>query len=265
MGYYGMALGAATLVGYGISGTLVSVSGYNLVFYTGALLLLVGVFLASWMPRVTAPAGTGTQASFQKSSRKVADLVKRRGLIVSYCSIFAQYFTFGGLVTLLPLYLKGFGMSAFHFGMLLTVFVIVFILFQLPTGSLSDRTGRKLPITIGLCLCVGVFVLLPLCETFIALSMVMALYGVVYALIFPSSSALLADNTSAEERGTATGIFHALLTGGVALGAPIIGWTAGQTTIELGLMISGAVALAAVVAVITAWRMETRPQASQEL
>ena len=51
MGYYGMSIGTATLVGYGLSSALVSGSGYNLVFYVGALLLLVGVFLALLLPR----------------------------------------------------------------------------------------------------------------------------------------------------------------------------------------------------------------------
>ncbi len=250
MGYYGMSLGAATLVGYGLSGALVSVSGYNLVFYVGALLSLVGVFVALLMPRERALAGIGTKASFQKSLKKVSELVRRRGLIACYCSIFAQYFTFGGVVTLLPLYVKGLGMSVLHVGMLFTAFAIVFVLLQFPSGSLSDKMGRKLPTTIGLCLCVSTLAVLPTSETFVTLCLLMSLYGVAYALIFPSISALLADHTSAEEHGTATGIFHALLTLGVALGAPVMGWIAGQTTIEFGLTVSGVAAILAMIVVL---------------
>jgi len=77
----------------------------------------------------------------------------------------------------------------------------------------------------------------------------MVLYGASFALIFPSTSALLADHSSAEEYGTATGIFHALLTSGVAIGAPVIGWVAGQTTIGFGLIISGLAAILALIVV----------------
>ncbi len=90
-------------------------------------------------------ANFGMKASSQKGLKKVSELVRRRGLIASYCSIFALYFTFGGVVTLLPLYVKGLGMGAFHVGLLLAAFAIVFILLQFPSGFLSDKVGRKLP------------------------------------------------------------------------------------------------------------------------
>ena len=250
MAYYGMAIGTATLVGYGLSSALVSTSGYNLVFYTGALLVVVGVVLAWLMPRERVSASVTTEASFQNSLRKVYELVRRRGLRAAYSSIFAFYFTFGGVVTLLPLHVKGLGMSAFHVGLSLAAFSLTFILLLLASGSFSDRIGRKVPSSVGLCLCAATMVLLPASQTFVFLVMVMVLYGAAFALIFPSTSALVADHTTVEEYGTATGIFHAMLTLGVAIGAPVIGWVAGQTTIGLGLIMSGALALLALIAVL---------------
>ncbi len=63
----------------------------------------------------------------------------------------------------------------------------------------------------------------------------MALYGTAYGMLFPSISALVADHTILEERGMATGMFHALLTAGVAVGAPIMGWIGEIMRAELGL------------------------------
>ncbi len=250
MGYYGMAIGTATLVGYGLSSALVAASGYNLVFYMGAGLLLAGVFLSLLMPRERVSAGISTEATFQNGLKKVSELVRRRGLTASYCSIFAWYFTFGGVVTLLPLHVKELGMEAFHVGLLLATFSITFILLQLVSGSFSDRMGRKLPASAGLCLGAIALAVLSTSETFLALLAIMVLYGAAFALVFPSASALLADHTSAEEYGTATGIFHALLTSGVAVGAPVIGWVAGLTTISFGLIVSGVVAILAMIVVV---------------
>jgi len=247
MGYYGMAIGIATLVGFGLSGALVSASGYNLVFYIGALLLLVGVILAWLMPRERVSVSISPGAPFQRTLRKVYELVRRRGLSASYSTIFAFYFTFGGVVTLLPLHVKGLGMTAFHIGLSLASFSLTFILLQVTSGSFSDRIGRKVPASVGLCLCAITMVLLSVSHTFTVLLAVMVLYGAAFALIFPSTSALLADHSSAEEYGTATGIFHALLTSGVAIGAPVIGWVAGQTTIGFGLIISGIAAILALI------------------
>jgi len=250
MGFYGMAIGTATLVGYGLSSVLASASGYNLIFYTGAALLLVGAVLAWSMPRDKVISNTHPEAPSHRSLRNIAQLVRRRGLSAAYCAIFAFYITFGGVVTLLPLYVKGLGMGAFHVGMSLAAFSLTFILLQLASGSLSDRAGRKVPVTAGLCLSTVIMVLLPASQTFMSLLAVMVLYGGAYALIFPSASALVADHTSAGEYGTATGIFHALLTSGVAIGAPVIGWIAGQTTIGFGLTVSGGIAILAAIVVL---------------
>ena len=251
MGFYGMAIGTATLVGYSLSGTLVSVSGYNVVFYTGTLLLMVGVVLAWLMPRDGNISSTRSEATVHSSLRNIAPLVRRKGLSAAYSAIFTFYITFGGVVTLLPIYVKGLGMNAFHVGMSLAAFSFVFILLQLASGSFSDRIGRKLPMTAGLCLtAIIIMVLLPASQTFVALLAVMALYGAAYALIFPSASAMIADHTSAGEYGIASGMFHALLTAGVAIGAPLIGWIAGETSIGLGLIVSGGLAILAAIVVL---------------
>ena len=159
----------------------------------------------------------------------------RKGLTIAYSSIFAQYFSFGGVVTLLPLYVKSLGMEAFHVGMLLATFAVMFILLQFPSGVLSDRTGRLIPTALGLLLGIVSLVALPFLSTFLLLLAAMVLYGTAYGLLFPSVSALVAERTVPEERGLATGIFHALLTAGVAIGAPVMGWVGEVWGVRLGL------------------------------
>jgi MFS family permease len=249
MSFYGMAMGMATLVGYGLSGVMASRLGYGFVFYFGSAALLLGVLLAIVMPRVKAPAAA-LKTSLSHDMKKIGGLLRRRGLVTSYCSIFAQYFAFGGVVTLLPLYVKGLGMEAFHVGMLLATFAIVFTLLQFFGGAIADRVGRQIPITSGLGLCVVSLVAMPALGTFALLAVIMALYGAAYALLFPSISALVADYTMPEERGRATGIFHSLLTAGVAIGAPLMGWVAHFVGIELGLALCSS---AAALALIIAW------------
>jgi len=159
----------------------------------------------------------------------------------SYCSIFAQYFTFGGVVTLLPLYVKSLGMEALHVGMLMAAFAVAFIVVQFPCGTISDKVGRLTPTIAGLSLGAVSVAILPLLATFPLLALAMGLYGVAYGLLFPSISALLTDQTAPEERGIATGLFHALLTAGVAIGAPIMGGVGGAIGIEPGLGLSSVI------------------------
>ncbi|MCS7286359.1 MAG: MFS transporter [Anaerolineae bacterium] len=236
MGFYGAALALASLIGYGLSGILASRLGYKAVFYFGSALLFLGGILALAMPRGKPIARP--EVVVGEELRKIGSLLKRRGLIISYCSVFAQYFAFGSVVTLLPLYVKGLGMEAFQVAMLLATFTIAFIFLQLPSGFLSDKVGRWIPVVAGLSLSVVSLVALPTLKTFTSLAAVMALYGMAYSLLFPSISALITDYTDHGEQGLATGIFHALLTAGVGFGAPFMGWVAELTGIELGLALS---------------------------
>ena len=123
-------------------------------------------------------------------------MFKKRGLIAGYSAIFAQYFTFGGVVTLLPLYVETLGMEAFHVGMLMVAFAIMFVILQLPAGALSDRLGRLGLMAAGLSLGIVALVLMPSVTAFPLLVVVMAVYGVAYGTIFPSVSAMVADQTA---------------------------------------------------------------------
>jgi MFS family permease len=251
MAVYGMSLAAATLVGYGLSGFIAHRLGYEVVFYIGSGMLVGGVVLSLFLPgnnrrepaEIRRPLGEGWQ--------EVAGLFRRRELIGPYCAVFAQYFTFGGVVTLLPLHIKNLGMEAVHVGMLLATFAVTFIILQIPVGNLSDRMGRLGPTAVGLALGIMALVLMPSVTAFAWLVVIMALYGVAYGTIFPSISAMVTDHTSSRERGMATGVFHALLTAGVAVGAPVMGWVGGTLGVQSGIILSaGVMVLALVVAII---------------
>jgi len=254
MGFYGISLASATLVGYGVSGILVSRLGYKALFFFGALVLVIGAALGSLLPGNRQKGSVTIRASSGGGLGKAKDLLSRRGLIVSYCSIFAQYFTFGGVVTLLPLYVRGLGMGAFQVGMLLATFSLMFIIVQFPSGVFSDRAGRLVPTITGLSLGIVSLIFLPLLGTFPLLAAVMALYGVAYGMLLPSISALLVDNTIPEERGMATGIFHALLTAGVAIGAPVMGWIGGVVGVKLGLALSPGIMVLGLAVALRAFR-----------
>jgi MFS family permease len=251
MGLYGISLAIATLVGYGLSGVFTSHLGYKSVFYFGAALLLIGMLLTFIMPTGKANTIGEARTPIKEQLIKIGKLLRRRGLITSYCSIFATYFAFGSIVTLLPLHVKNLGMEAFHVGMLLTIFVAMFILFQFPSGIISDRVGRWIPTTTGLSFGVISLAILPQLGSFPSLAMIMALYGAGYAMIFPSVSALVADYAAPEERGMATGIFHALLTAGVAVGAPVVGWIAGLAEIGVGLAFASGILALVLIMILT--------------
>jgi MFS family permease len=207
----------------------------------GSGLLVIGALLvvAIRVPgRGAAVAGSSKTLPGQ-TSKALLSLFRRRGLIGPYVTIFAQYFSFGGVVTVLPVYIKEFGLESFHVGMMLAAFAVMFIIVQVPVGNMCDRRGRRGLSLIGIVLGITALALLPFFQTFAILAACTSLYGIAYGFIFPSTTAMLGDVTSPEERGLATGVFHALLTAGVAAGAPVMGWVAGIAGAPAGLGLSG--------------------------
>jgi MFS family permease len=255
MGFYGLSLAAANLTGFGLSGVIVSRLGYEALFLFGAIMLAIGAVIALSLPKAKSHEGSIQKTSYRQDYQKIKGLLRKGGLFVSYSSIFAQYFVFGGVVTLLPLYVRNLGMDAFHVGMLLTMFTVVFIALQFPSGTLSDRIGRLKLVYAGLSLGTVSLIILPFITTFSMIVVVMALYGAAFGMLFPSVSALVADHAVRDERGMATGLFHALLTAGVAIGAPVMGGIGSIIGIELALALSPVIlAIALAVALVISHR-----------
>ncbi|MFC2033584.1 MFS transporter [Chloroflexota bacterium] len=250
MSFYGMSIAAATLVGYGLSGVIVSRLGYKVLFLIGTAILTVGAVISMLLPGGGARDTNAFESQHDGYFQKAKELLKRKGLAISYGSVFAHYFAFGGVVTLLPLYVKSLGMEALHVGILMAIFSVFFIVSQFPAGVIADKTGRFVPVITGLTLSIVALVVMSSVTALPLLAAVMALYGAAFGLLFPAISALIADNTRSEERGVASGIFHALLTAGVAIGAPIIGWAGGTLGVETGMVLSSGIILLALLFVL---------------
>ena len=208
-------------------------------------MLILGVILSLYLPRTKKTAEASSEISVAGGWAKVRELLAKRELVIAYTAIFAQYFTFGGVVTLLPLHVRGLGMEALHVGMLLAVFAVVFLILQLPVGILSDRLGRLRPIMAGMGLSAFALVVMSTVSSFSMLVIAMALYGIAYGTLFPSISAVVVDSSTSGERGMATGIFHALLTLGVGFGAPVMGWLGGMAGVKSGLLLTSVIMVAA--------------------
>ena len=121
-----------------------------------------------------------------------------------------------------------------------------------PLTRYSDRRGRIGPLGVGLLL-VGLGLLtlaLGLARSLLALGMVA--FGLGFGLLFPSASALVVEATEPVERGSAFGLFYALYSVGVILGAILSGYLAewAGTASTLPFLLSGLLAAAAGAAIL---------------
>ncbi len=198
-------------------------------------MLLGGIMLALSLPQ-RFPTDSGDRTT-GRAVRSVMSLLFDRNLLFPYGAVFAQYVSFGCIVAILPIHMSDIGLEALHVGMFLATISAVFMFWQLAMGRLSDRYDRVLPATLGLGIVVLCLILLPLPSQFSHLLVIAGFIGIGFGLVFPSICAMVVDRSRPGEQGRAMGVFHALLTAGVALGAPIGGALGSLFSIDIALLV----------------------------
>jgi len=91
------------------------------------------------------------------------------------------------------------------------LFNVVSVLFAIPIGKISDRTGRDKLIAIGFLIYAVVYFLFGRYNSISVFVMLFVLYGFYSALTDVSQKAMVSDMVSKELKGTAYGIYHAVL------------------------------------------------------
>jgi len=150
----------------------------------------------------------------------------RRNLFLLAFALVVVMLGFGMVIPVLPFYIQRFGASGSAFGALVALGSLTEFLFGPIWGSLSDRTGRK-PI-----LMVGIFgyglsmLLFGLSTSLWMLFASRALSGVLSSATLSTAMAYIGDSTSDKERGGGMGLLGAAAGAGTIIGPGIGGWLA---------------------------------------
>jgi MFS family permease len=152
----------------------------------------------------------------QGSVRRV---LHNRRLLLAYASAFFWMFGLGTLLVFLPLSGQLWGFTSMRVGLLFASFALAATLIQAsPLGRLSDRWGREPTILFALALVALALLLLSWLNQWGTLMAGMFLYGIGFGFLFPAMSALIADETELQTRGTASGMFTAAFSLGTIAG-----------------------------------------------
>lgn len=125
-------------------------------------------------------------------------------------------------------------LSDYNFGnipaltvLLYVFFNIVYAIFALPSGMLSDKIGRKKVLIMGYLVFALTCASFAFFNSLIALIILFALYGLFYAMIEGNQRAFASDFAPENLRGSALGAFHTCIGIGTLIGSVIAGmlWT----------------------------------------
>lgn len=145
------------------------------------------------------------------------------------------------LPPVIPLLVADFDITYAQAGLLLTVFFVMYSVFQLPAGLVADRIGKKRLLVLGLAGMAGSLVLASAAGSYEALLAAQALGGISGSTYHPTGMSLVSDLESGATEGKAMGVFGfggMLGVAGAPLGvggvAAVFGWRAALVAAAAG-------------------------------
>jgi len=252
-------LSSATAIGRAaapfLGGYILFLTDYS--FYT--LYLAVGIagvtafaitllFLAERKNVAAAPVATvnATRQVFRGWLR----LAKNRGvLFVSFIQA-SQYYVFGAVEFFLVGYLgEVVGLDAFSIGVIMGSQIVALIIARPFMGRISDKTSRRIPITVGSVFSCLILLAVPFTTQFPILLLLSVAYGVGFAAVISSTSPLISEIVPSSLIGASMGFLSTMMDVGQTLGPIVSGVILASNlqyvglfaSLSLILMISGVV------------------------
>jgi MFS family permease len=106
-------------------------------------------------------------------------------------------------------------------GVIITSIIGVAIFARPYLGRISDRTGRRIPIVVGLIVSGLPLLIIPFTRDFWSLLVLAVIYGVGFAAVTAAASALITELVPRDTVGTSMGFFDTVMDVGQTIG-PII-------------------------------------------
>lgn len=247
---------SATMVGRAlaptIGGTAYETGGYVSVYLIAGAAGILALAAAFWFFRKPGDTQENAFARTKQNEavkvsffKKLWSLLRYRPLLLVGILDGCVYFAYGAFEMTFPLYAKQLGMNAGEIGLLLGMQLAGIILFKPLFGRASDRLGRLPMMVAGLLACALSFFLLAVLKSTIAIIPLILIYGLGFALITASTSALAADVAQKGQLGGSLGVLSTLMDVGQTIGPPVIGsisdaysYTAGIETLGVVLLLA---------------------------
>jgi MFS family permease len=232
MGLFGLAPAVGLAVGPFLGGEMVRVLGFGPTFATTAAIEAVALALAWTLPETRGSAAPGATPAGVRPAASGGGLGRLAWRWFSPAAIYpaglllALYFSYGGLVSFLPLFTERRALG--NPGLFFTVVAVASVVVRGPAGELADRIGRRAVVAPALALAAASLFWLGLAGSPTALVGAAALYGLGFGAGQPALLAMTADRARAEERGRAMGTFYTAWELGISGGSIVLGLVAAR-------------------------------------
>jgi MFS family permease len=226
---------SATSVGRGLAPFLGGYILYVTDYSYQTLYLAVGIagvtafattllFLAEKRETAPAPELVYSEGGFRRMLQGWSDLFKHRSVMVVSLVQAAQYYAYGAVEYFLSGYLKdNVLLDPFLIGTVMGSQIVAVIVAKPFIGRASDKFGRRTPIIAGSLVCGIALLPISFISDFPAILLLSVLYGLGFAAVTASTSALVSELVRKELVGTSMGFLDTLMDVGQTIGLVISG------------------------------------------
>ncbi|WP_100012206.1 MFS transporter [Lentibacillus sediminis] len=220
MAITGAAIGIAAIIGPAVGGIMAARAQIDYVFILVAVLFLISsVLIVLFVEESFAPVNRKGIAF-----RHIIPLMKHPLLLQASLAAFGLMISNGTLAFALPLKVSEIGLDSATTGMLLSTFgIVAIIIFLTPANRMYEKFRPIHLVITGLTIIGSVHLLLNFIEVLWLSVVLMVIYGIGFALVFPSMNQIVSDVSSKVDRGKAYGIFYAFFSLGSVAGSAISG------------------------------------------
>lgn len=256
----GLAMGLNEFAGYfAVAGSALATgyiaSNYGLrpePFYLGIAYVFIGLLMSIFVIKETLGHAIFEAKNHSKSENNffsqkeifIETSFKNKELSSVTQAGFVNNLNDGMAWGLFPLFFASFGLDIKSIGILSAIYPMSWGLFQLYTGNLSDKIGRKWLIVWGMWLIVwgmwlqalGIIVTV-YSNTFLCFAIGALMLGIGTAMVYPTFLAAISDVAHPSWRASSVGIYRFWRDSGYAIGAIISGITADLFGINIAILL----------------------------
>lgn len=232
----GFAVGFNEFAGYTGVAVMAAVSGFIASsysnrpepFYIGIVIVVIGFALSLIVKDTQAHIKLQASTSTKNTTLSAADIFKN----TTYKNKNLSILTFSGLSTnlkdgmawgLFPIFFASVGLSLSQIGLLVAIYPASWGFFQLFTGFLSDKIGRKKLIVGGMWLQAISLWMILLVNEYSTWIVAAILLGVGTAMVYPTLQASISDIADPSWRASSMGVYRFWRDSGYAFGALFAG------------------------------------------
>ena len=254
---------SATLIGRAlapsIGGSMYEVGGYTSVYMIAGIAGISALLSAIWVFRKPEKVKDKVVTQVKNNEAKDHTFFKKLWAILAYRPLLmvgildaCAYFSYGAFEMIFPLYAKQLGMSTGEIGIILGIQLVGMVLFKPLFGRVSDQIGRLPMAFIGLLTCALSLFFIFVLKSIVGIIPLILIYGLGFALITASTSALAADVARKGQLGASLGILSTITDVGQTFGPPTIGAISDAYSYSTGIGILVIVLLIAAIGCIIA-------------